>query len=111
MRTLPLAATLLTFALGVGTCFATQGRPCGKTAKAQVVVPSRYGIGFARAFIGGQDVVQVAVSDSRKTPYMEVKASDLLISYAYDKNGHLVDRKVWFEGPQLAAVATKRSML
>jgi hypothetical protein len=80
--------------------------PCPSTA-----ATSRGQISFARAFVGGQDVVQIIRSERRRTPFMEVKASDLLISYVYDLKGHLIDRKVWFEQPEETACCMRRSML
>lgn len=105
------ATTLLTFAsICTGRAHICPGNRINH-AKMPVVIAPGAEIGFARAFIGGQDVVQVAISDSRRTPFLDVKASDLLISYIYDKKGRLVDRKLWFDTPVQQAAAAKRGML
>lgn len=76
------------------------GSPCVKNKMAFnpiAQITSRGQIGFAQAHVGGQDVIHIMRSNSRKTPFMDVRASDLLISYTYDKQGRLTDRKVWYE--------------
>ena len=84
---------------------------CGQSTYASEELPSRGQIGYARAFVGGQEVIQITRADARRTPFMDVKASDLLISYVYDKKGNLVDRKVWYEARNSCAVCSANSIL
>jgi len=81
---------------------------CPDTYNPVAAVANRTQISFARAFVGGQDVVQITRADARKVPFMDVRAADLLISYVYDKSGKLIDRKVWYADSIQSA---KRSML
>jgi hypothetical protein len=94
-----------------GTPCVNSSKACGQQTYTVASLPARGSIGFARAFVGGQDVVHIMRSDSRNTNYMDIKASDLLISYAYDKNGKLIDRKVWFEKDNACSAGSTRSIL
>src|SRR5579872_5216038 len=62
----------------------------------QPTFTSRSQISYARAIVGGEDVVHIVKADARRVPYLDVKASDLLISYEYDLKGKMIGRTVWF---------------
>jgi len=89
------SAASVSLVLSLTSAHATAHRMGGRAEFTHGGRPYAYGIGAAQAVAGGQGVVQITWSNSRQVPYMDVKASDLLISYEYDKNGRLVDRKVW----------------
>lgn len=105
-------ASLTIFVSLTGTPCVNSTPVCGQSRVTISQLPGRGQIGYARAFVGGQDVIQITRADSRRTPFMDVKASDLLISYVYDKEGRMIDRKVWYEKetPTMCSVMSGRSM-
>ena len=104
MLNLKTVTSLVFSVAAVATFAATDVAPSVKHPNPATASVVRNQISFARAFVGGQDVVHVTLSDSRKTPFMEVKACDLLISYTYDMKGRLTDRRIWFDNlPQASA--------